>query len=125
MRAWAAEWAPVHLAGGGVVALDGPLGAGKTTLVSCLVQALGSPDRVTSPTFALVHEYRGPRPIVHMDLYRLRHPEEFLELAESYLGPDVLAFVEWPERAGGFLPHPQYRLSLSILPRGRRLEVWP
>lgn len=124
MEAWARSWAP-RLLGGGVVTLSGPLGAGKTTLVGFLALALGSEDLITSPTFALVHEYTAQIPIVHMDLYRLGSPEEFLELEETYLHRGVLALIEWPQKAASYLPPPLYRVELSFLPRGRRLEILP
>src|SRR5688500_870189 len=72
------------LPAGAVVALDGPLGAGKTRLVQGLAAARGhDPLAVVSPTFTLVQEYRGERPVYHFDVYRLRDDDEFLNL-----GPD-------------------------------------
>jgi len=124
MRAWAKAWA-ASLHHGGVLFLSGPLGAGKTTLVSFLVEALGSKDLVSSPTFALVHEYSGMVPMVHMDLYRLGTAEEFLELEEIYIKPGVVVFIEWPEKAAQYLLTPTFQLHLSFLSRGRRLEVRP
>ncbi len=124
MQNWADSWS-WRLLGGGVVGLSGPLGAGKTTLVGYLARALGSQDLVSSPTFALVHEYEGKLPIVHMDLYRLGSPEEFLELEETYIRPKALVLIEWPQRAGPYLPPLLYRLELSFHHQGRRLEILP
>lgn len=98
-RAIAAALAPT-LAPGAVLMLHGDLGAGKTAFVRGLAEGLGlDPDDVTSPTFTLVHEYRGGRlPLIHVDLYRL----DRAELDEIGLDQDLAAAgvtaVEWPER---------------------------
>ena len=95
----------------GVVALDGPLGAGKTRLVQAVAAACGVDRRdVVSPTFVLMHEYHGDRPIYHIDVYRLRDDDEFLQLGvDEHFGPPNLVLIEWagrmercmPQRAAG------------------------
>ncbi len=78
----------------------GELGAGKTTLIQHLCEALGSEDVVSSPTFALINEYAGEggRPVYHMDLYRLKNLAEARDIGvEDYLFEDAYCFVEWPE----------------------------
>ncbi len=92
---------------GDVVALRGPLGAGKTTFVRAVVRALhGSDDAVSSPTFVFRQRYDGTPPIEHVDLYRVEDPAaELPDLAlDDAFAPDRIALVEWPERAAGRLP---------------------
>src|SRR5437588_4428535 len=86
------------LSPGTVVALIGPLGAGKTRLVQAVATALGVPvGSVTSPTFVLVNEYMGGRmPVYHFDTYRLKDDDEFLNLgADEYFDAGGLTFIEW------------------------------
>jgi tRNA threonylcarbamoyladenosine biosynthesis protein TsaE len=86
---------------GWVLALTGALGAGKTQLVRGLARGLGSPARVHSPTFVLVHLYEGGRlPLHHLDLYRLEGPAEVIGAGlEDYLYPrQAVAVIEWAER---------------------------
>ncbi len=87
---------------GDVVLLEGGLGAGKTVVARGIVRGLGSADHVSSPTFVLVHEYRGRCPIAHADLYRLSGPADLEDLGlDDYLDGDFVVLVEWPERAEG------------------------
>jgi tRNA threonylcarbamoyladenosine biosynthesis protein TsaE len=82
---------------GDVVLVEGELGAGKTTLVRGACRALGVTARVTSPTFAIGHRYEGRVSVSHLDLYRLDGlANEEQDLLADYLGPDRVAFVEWP-----------------------------
>ena len=84
-----------------VVTLSGPLGAGKTTLVRALLQALGEKGEIPSPSFALVQPYNELSPPVwHADLYRVEHPGELDELGLDDIRHDGVLLVEWPERAG-------------------------
>jgi tRNA threonylcarbamoyladenosine biosynthesis protein TsaE len=87
------------LRAGDIVLVRGELGAGKTTLVRGAARALGVTDPVTSPTFGIGHRYRGSDVTVsHLDLYRLAGLQrEEPELLDDYIGPDKIAFVEWPE----------------------------
>jgi tRNA threonylcarbamoyladenosine biosynthesis protein TsaE len=97
-----------------VVALRGDLGAGKTTLAQAIARGAGVAAEVTSPTFALVHEYEGAAaPVVHMDLYRLNGPHELGNLGwdEIVYGHGIV-LVEWPERAGARLP--AQRLDITL-----------
>lgn len=101
-----------------VVVLHGELGAGKTTLVQAICGGYGVTAEVTSPTFALVHEYEAPRsPVLHLDLYRLDTPAQLDAIAwDEILAAHALVLVEWPERAGDRLPPGHVTLSLQHLP---------
>jgi tRNA threonylcarbamoyladenosine biosynthesis protein TsaE len=114
------------LRAGDVVLVRGELGAGKTTLVRGAARALGVSDPVTSPTFAIGHRYRGAGVMVaHLDLYRLASlAREDPGLLEDYLGPDRIAFVEWPEIGGAELARAALRVTLTHAGGDRRrIEV--
>jgi tRNA threonylcarbamoyl adenosine modification protein YjeE len=108
-----------------LVTITGELGAGKTTLVQAICAGYGVTDEVTSPTFALVHEYQAPRsPVHHLDLYRLERPDQLDEIGwDELVSARAVVLVEWPERAGDRLPAGRVTLSLQHLPDdpGRRL----
>lgn len=99
---------------GSVVWLSGELGSGKTTLVQAVTAAAGA-ERARSPTFALMHEYRSPEgPLLHVDCYRLRRPEEARDFDLSRAAAAArLTLIEWPERAGEFIPPPDRHLHLA------------
>lgn len=113
----------VELRPGDIVLLRGELGSGKTTLVRGAAQALGVTDPVTSPTFAIGHRYKGAQVSVsHLDLYRLRGlGEEEPELLEDYLGPQRIAFVEWPEADSPELRGARLQVTLTHAGGDRRL----
>jgi tRNA threonylcarbamoyladenosine biosynthesis protein TsaE len=92
---------------GDVVCLRGDLGTGKTTFTRALVAGLGSPVPVSSPTFTLIHEYRGGRlPVWHVDAYRLRSADETVDIGldEVFLIGEGVVVIEWPERIEAALP---------------------
>lgn len=99
-----------------VVALDAPMGAGKTTLVSRIAEYLGSEDDVTSPTFAIVNQYEGRHTIYHFDMYRIDKIEEALDFgSEEYLSSGELCLVEWPEKIEALLPEDTMVVKIEIL----------
>lgn len=90
-------WLAGRLAPGDVVLVDGDLGAGKTTFIRGACRALGVTAVVNSPTFTIGQRYEGEVPVSHLDLYRIADlGHEDPELLADYLGPDRIAFVEWP-----------------------------
>ncbi len=111
-EALAAALAPI-LRAGDVVAVSGELGAGKTTFVRGAARALGVTEPVASPTFTIGHRYDAPVPVAHLDLYRMNglDPEEWADLEPYFEG--AIAFVEWPEHAGGWLPRPRVVVTLE------------
>jgi tRNA threonylcarbamoyladenosine biosynthesis protein TsaE len=102
---------------GSVIALLGTLGAGKTQLVQAVAAASGvNPRDVTSPTFVLINEYRGRRPIYHFDAYRIADDDEFLQLGpEEYFEGRGLTFVEWAERVASCLPSERLEIRITVL----------
>jgi tRNA threonylcarbamoyladenosine biosynthesis protein TsaE len=98
-EALAAELA-AGLAAGDVVLVEGELGVGKTTFVRGACRGLGVDGLVTSPTFTIGQRYPGKMPVSHVDLYRVADlRDEDPDLLADYIGPDRVAFVEWPGAA--------------------------
>jgi tRNA threonylcarbamoyl adenosine modification protein YjeE len=113
---------------GSVVWLEGPLGAGKTTFARALLAARGATLPATSPTFNLVHHHEGPRGAAyHVDCYRLRDPEEAAELDWDTMQHGDLLLVEWPERAGPWVPPATVRVTLGYAqdPDARTVRIEP
>lgn len=109
-----------------VVALEGGLGAGKTTLSRAILRAAtGDPALVVpSPTFTLVEVYETPRASFwHFDLYRLEQPEQVFELGWEEARAEGIALVEWAERLGPLLPRERLTVRLGIEGEGRRATL--
>jgi tRNA threonylcarbamoyladenosine biosynthesis protein TsaE len=105
---------------GDVVALSGELGAGKTTFVRGAARALGVTEPVTSPTFTIGHRYESDPPVAHLDLYRIAglDPEEWGDLEPYFDG--TVAFVEWPEHGGDWLPPARATVTLGHVDESHR-----
>lgn len=102
---------------GDVITLQGPLGAGKTTLTQAIARGLGVDPRqyVTSPTFSLLHEYEGRIPLYHMDFYRLAGEVEIESLGlDEYFSGSGLTVIEWPERLDNLMPSERLHIELGI-----------
>ncbi|PSL48767.1 tRNA threonylcarbamoyladenosine biosynthesis protein TsaE [Chitinophaga niastensis] len=111
-----------------VFTLDGPMGAGKTTLVKALCAAMGVQDTTASPTFSIINEYTyqdkqgEPHSIYHLDLYRLRDEDDAISAGvEDTLYQDAICFVEWPGVVAHMLPPNTVHLQLEVLPDQKRI----
>ena len=116
------------LGGRTLVAFYAPMGAGKTTFTTAVCKELGvEEDAISSPTFAIVNEYRGKsgRPVFHFDFYRIESPSEALDIGlYDYLDSGELCLMEWPENIEGLLPEETLRVHISVQPDGSRLLSW-
>ena len=114
--------------GHSLIAFCAPMGAGKTTFITALCKALGvKEDATSSPTFAIVNEYRGGDglPIYHFDFYRIEDPAEALDIGlYDYLDSGYKCFMEWPENIGSLLPTETLIVNISVNPDGSRLVSW-
>ena len=111
-----------------IIAFYAPMGAGKTTFTSALCRVLGvREDAVSSPTFAIVNEYRaaGGDSIYHFDCYRIEKPEEALDAGlYDYLDSGSLCLLEWPENIESLLPEETLRVKITVQPDGSRVLTW-
>lgn len=98
-----------------IITLSGELGTGKTTLAKAICLGYGVAEEVTSPTYALVHEYSAPRsPVYHIDLYRLDSPAQLTNLGwDDIITSHSIVLVEWPDRAGSRLPDNHVPIDLE------------
>ena len=110
-----------------VVALRGEMGAGKTTLIRAVAEAMGVEDQVTSPTFALVNQYEGAggERLFHFDFYRIDDVREAYDLGyEEYFYSGDLCFVEWPEKIEALLPEEVVEVHITVdSPTARSFEI--
>ena len=103
------------LLAGDVVMLSGDLGAGKTVFTKGLADALGVEEPVVSPTFAILREYQGTLPLVHVDVYRLDRVQELHDVGfDDLLGGPAVAVVEWGDRVRRFLPAERLEVHLEL-----------
>ena len=114
---------------GAVLALEGTLAAGKTTITKGIADALGITENITSPTFTLISEYEGRLPLYHMDVYRLDSAEDFINLGtEDLLYGKGISIIEWSEKVRSELPKSTITVSLEIQQDGSRtitIYNWP
>jgi len=131
-EAWsavAADIAPM-LRPGSILALSGPLGAGKTTFVQALAAMLGASRNPKSPTFTMLRtyvvDYHGVTRLLHLDAYRIENEADLLplDLDEELLESGTILIIEWPEKMPGWLAkHPHQTLEIKIDGEGRRAEI--
>ena len=114
---------------GDVIAMQGTLAAGKTTITKGIAQALEIEDTITSPTFCLISEYEGKLPLYHMDVYRLDNEEDFANLGtEDMIYGDGVSIIEWSEKVMNELPKKTIILKIQPQEDGSRIisiENWP
>lgn len=118
--------AAVH--GNRLIAFFAPMGAGKTTFTTAICRALGvKADAVSSPTFAIVNEYRtgDGKPVYHFDFYRIAKASEALDIGlYDYLDSGALCLMEWPENVEELLPDETLRVNITVQPDGSRMLTW-
>ena len=111
-----------------LVAFHAPMGASKTTFITALCRVLGvREDAVSSPTFAIVNEYRSPSrgSIFHFDFYRIEKPSEALDIGfYDYIDSGCLCLMEWPENIEEILPEETLHVHIRVLPDESRVISW-
>lgn len=111
-----------------LVAFYAPMGAGKTTFTTAVCKVLGvQEDAVSSPTFAIVNEYRTAdgSPLFHFDFYRIERLEEALDIGlYDYLDSGFLCLMEWPENIEDLLPEETLKVTIRVNPDGSRVLDW-
>lgn len=107
---------------GDIIAMQGTLAAGKTTITKGIATALGITETITSPTFCLISEYQGTMPLYHMDVYRLDGTEDFINLGtDDMLYGDGVSIIEWSEKIMDELPSNTIVLKITPQDDGKRL----
>lgn len=107
-----------------IFAFYGKMGAGKTTFIKAVCEALGVKDVINSPTFAIVNEYLAGNgePIYHFDFYRIKKEQEVLDIGyEDYIYSDCLCFMEWPELIEDLLPEDTVNVTIAEQEDGSRI----
>lgn len=115
---------------GDILAMQGTLAAGKTTITKGIAESLGVKDTITSPTFCLISEYEGKMPLYHMDVYRLDSGEDFINLGvEDLMYGNGVSIIEWSEKVMDELPKKTIILKLEPVQdstqRNITIENWP
>ena len=110
---------------GAIIAMEGNLAAGKTTITKGIAESLGIEETITSPTFTLISEYEGKMPLYHMDVYRLDSCEDFINLGvEDLMYGEGVSIIEWSERVREELPKSTITLRLEVREDGGRDWSW-
>lgn len=120
-----AEWVLDHVHGR-LIAIEGEMGAGKTTFVRELCRQLGVQDEVSSPTFSLVNEYYSSKhgSVYHFDFYRMKDEDEAMDIGlEDYLSSGYFCIMEWPEKIRNFLPEECAVLRIGVQQEKRIFEL--
>ena len=111
-----------------IIAFYGSMGAGKTTFNKAICEELGVEDIITSPTFAIVNEYRSATSgelIYHFDFYRIKKQEEVYDMGyEDYIESGAVCFMEWPELIEELLPEDVVKVSIKQQEDGSRIVEW-
>ena len=106
---------------GSVIALKGPLGAGKTCFTKGIAKGLGINEEVTSPTYTIISEYESSIPFYHIDAYRLRGDDDFYAIGgEEIIYGGGISVIEWSERIPGFIPAGAYVINFEIIDDNKR-----
>lgn len=106
---------------GDIIALSGPLGAGKTTLIQGLAAGLKVKDYITSPSFILINEYDGRLPLYHIDLYRLENLKQIEELGiDEYFEKGGITIIEWAEKMKELLPPKTKKINIEVIDENTR-----
>ncbi|MDR2900908.1 MAG: tRNA (adenosine(37)-N6)-threonylcarbamoyltransferase complex ATPase subunit type 1 TsaE [Treponema sp.] len=107
---------------GSIVALEGGLGAGKTQLTKGIALGLGIHEEITSPTYTIISEYDGSIPLFHIDTYRLKGSDDFINIgAEELLYGNGVCVIEWSNIVADMLPEKKVSVKIKILDDGKRL----
>ncbi len=105
-----------------LISLRGSLGAGKTVIAKGIARALGITEAIVSPTFTIIQEYCGTRPLIHMDLYRIEGIDDFEGIGgEELLYQDGITLIEWSEKIDEILPSSTIYVSIEIEKDGQRI----
>ncbi|MEA1965232.1 MAG: tRNA (adenosine(37)-N6)-threonylcarbamoyltransferase complex ATPase subunit type 1 TsaE [Candidatus Aerophobetes bacterium] len=107
---------------GSIIALTGELGSGKTTLIQGIGEGIGATSMIKSPSFTIIHEYPGPVPLYHFDLYRLKDEQEIIPLGyeEYFYKREGIVVVEWAEKIKNFLPPEHLKINIQMLNLSKR-----
>lgn len=104
------------MAPGDLIAVTGPIGAGKTLMAQAFAEALGITETITSPSFTILEEYDAPVPFYHFDFYRIASPDELENLGfDEYFTGSGICWIEWAELAADALPQRRYQLTIHPL----------